>query len=925
VFKKYKLLFISQNRLESESLLPSTLVSLFLRKELGSQTKKIIDNIRTSEPSRRVGSGRKNVPGFYPSKKMGVTIQFESHTVELAGIYEKEHDPNVYEYYDQPPSFPIRYVIDGKRRGHSYTADFFTISEEFIGWEEWKKEEELIQLSIEKPHLYVRGNDGAWYMPPAQEYAEQYGLSFRVRSSKDLDWVYIRNLKFLEDYLLSEELRVNDDSKTLLLKKVEDTPGIILKELLEDQNGYSSDDIYKLIASDQIYFDIHRHPIAEYDKAKLFSNIELAKAYSFLDIPINKKPYSPNQIEVIPGNKIQWDGRAWVIVNVGENEISLLSEESKKDVDLPHDVFQYLIREGKVKGLSTSSNNSPKEKAFDILRTASKEKLAKAIFRYNIIKPLIDGDKDIKIEVSERTLRDWKAKYKKGVEQYGYGFIGLLQNGNPGNHNRKISTEVIELTNTYITEHLETIVNKKAYSVWKMLITECSLKVYDPPSFQTFLNEIEKRPVYEHELKREGKKAAYNKEPRFLVLHLMTPRHGDRPFEICHLDHTQLDIELVCSKTKKNLGRPWVTFLVDAFSRKILALYLTFDEPGYRSVMMVLRECVRRHSRLPANIVIDGGKEFGSTYFETLLAMYEVGKKVREGKPKYGAVVERLFGTTNTMFIYNLLGNTQLMKNVRQVTPQVNPKKHAVWTFASFNEILMQWAYEIYDTIEHPALGQSPRDEFLTGIANAGSRPSTFVANDETFHMLTLPSTKKGTAKVVPGIGVKINHIYYWSESLLDPEIEGKQVPVRYDPFNFGIAYAYVNNVWVYLNSEHFSVFADRTEREVQQALEELKRRMRLRGEEIMISAAKIANFLKSVESEEILLLQRLRDDETKRAFQVIDGGKTTKQNSKSTTKGSKENLDSSPLKVITSKINGKHSSTGTETSKPKYRNFGEF
>ena len=31
--------------------------------------------------------------------------------------------------------------------------------------------------------------------------------------------------------------------------------------------------------------------------------------------------------------------------------------------------------------------------------------------------------------------------------------------------------------------------------------------------------------------------------------------------------------------------------------------------------------------------------------------------------------------------------------------------------------------------------------------------------------MCTLPSTLKGTAKVLPGCGVKINYLYYWSDT----------------------------------------------------------------------------------------------------------------------------------------------------------------
>ncbi len=66
-----------------------------------------------------------------------------------------------------------------------------------------------------------------------------------------------------------------------------------------------------------------------------------------------------------------------------------------------------------------------------------------------------------------------------------------------------------------------------------------------------------------------------------------------------------------------------MTILTDAFSRRGLSLYLTFDAPSYRSCMMILRDCVRRHGRLPQILVIDGGPEFQSTYFETLLARYE--------------------------------------------------------------------------------------------------------------------------------------------------------------------------------------------------------------------------------------------------------------------------------------------------------------
>src|SRR5690349_15959306 len=66
----------------------------------------IIHKIRNSPPVRLVRGNRNNVRGRYPSRLMGVTIQFESHTCELPLIYKLEYsDTDVREYYDQPYTF----------------------------------------------------------------------------------------------------------------------------------------------------------------------------------------------------------------------------------------------------------------------------------------------------------------------------------------------------------------------------------------------------------------------------------------------------------------------------------------------------------------------------------------------------------------------------------------------------------------------------------------------------------------------------------------------------------------------------------------------------------------------------------------------------------------------------------------------------
>jgi putative transposase len=68
---------------------------------LSPQAQVIIADIRASPPSRHVRGAAGNVNVRYASRQMGVTIQAASHRNELAGIYDKEHDPATQEDDDQ--------------------------------------------------------------------------------------------------------------------------------------------------------------------------------------------------------------------------------------------------------------------------------------------------------------------------------------------------------------------------------------------------------------------------------------------------------------------------------------------------------------------------------------------------------------------------------------------------------------------------------------------------------------------------------------------------------------------------------------------------------------------------------------------------------------------------------------------------------
>jgi hypothetical protein len=216
---------------------------------------------------------------------MGVTIQAESHHVELAAVYEYGHDPGTLEFYDQPPPIKLTYAAKaGRHVGVWHTPDYFVIRVDGAGWQEWKTEARLERLAETMPNRYRRDEFGHWTCPPAARFAEQFGLSYRLRSSAEIDWVLQRNLRFLEDYLALDPASINQQRANVILELVKEQPGVHLAALVGQLDNQSVDDIYALIASNRMYIDLHVAPLAEPDRVRVFRDAETARAFELAGI-----------------------------------------------------------------------------------------------------------------------------------------------------------------------------------------------------------------------------------------------------------------------------------------------------------------------------------------------------------------------------------------------------------------------------------------------------------------------------------------------------------------------------------------------------------------------------------------------------------------------------------------------------------------
>lgn len=835
------------------------------RLQLPRETAEMLSAIRSSPPVRKVRGGASNVAGRYPSPKMGVSIQFESQHVELWAIYAMERDDEVLEYYDQPMRLPLRYrAHSGRNTTQWHTPDFCVLRNAGACFEEWKPVHALEALAVSMPHRYQRDGGGTWHCPPGEAWAHPLGLRYQVRSSAEYHPLYMQNLKFLHDFW-AHQVPIDPEQERRVLALLDTHPGLRLVEAQELYPDLSVDAVWALIATRRIFTDLTATSLMRHDQVALFrSEAEWVQA--------SRTPASVDEPRSAPLLLI-WDHRLWQAEAHGESVT--LRPDVGEACTLSCAQFQHLMEREALQSVSAATPSPTTQEIREALTRASPKAQHTANER---LRQILAYVRDEPIAVTARSVQRWMAAYRQAEAASGCGYLGLLDHvASRGNRTPRAPAPSMQLLEIVLKDHYATPQAKRAAAVYRLYREACTRQGLPPVSERTFYRVRARFTTAEVTARRLGRRAAYPEQPFFWHLDQTTPRHGDRPFAVAHLDHTELDVLLVSSVTGKPLARPYLTMLTDAYSRRILALYTTYDPPSYRSAMMTFRVCVQRHQRLPHEMVVDRGAEFGSVYFETLLSRYFMTKKERPAhQPRFGSVIERLFGTSTTEFLNQLRGNTQASKTPRQMTREVDPQRLAVWTLERFTARCSEWAYDVYDQLEHPALGQSPRDAFAQGMHLAGARLHRVIPYSDEFIMLTRPTTRTGYAKVHPSRGLTVNGLHYWHERMRTPAVAGTSIPVRYEPYDMGVVYAFLDGQWLECVADAFALVHGRSERQWHLLLEEWRAQRRQHGQKrITINGPLLAQFLEDVAAEERILLQRQHDLEEHALRDALLGTRT--------------------------------------------------
>jgi putative transposase len=792
---------------------------------------KLIEEARRRAPVRKVRSNSNNVITRFASRKMERLVDTESRTVEYPAVIMYEHDAEILEYYAQPTALDLKWKgpNDSRPSRIQHTPDFLLIRKDGFWIEEWREEERLVKLSAKNPERIFKDN-GEWRFLPIEEHLRSLGIGYRLRSADEHPRIFIQNLIFLADYLDPKWPAVEGARLAAIQGQFQDRAAIPLLHLLDrgrsgepgkvGEDGFTSDDVYKAIADGDLCFDLKDELLSDTHRVLIYrdeSAWELGRTLPGAEVDIEQR-VERRDVSIDPGSQVDYDGVTYTVVRVGAKTATLQNGDSTFD----HEVAALVDKHQR--GLITiHATNDEVPRALASFENLPQVRVDEILIRKAV---LDQAELDpASAAVSDRTLRRYRAMVRKAGENAVDQRIALASRiGDRGNRERKIPQRIIELVGQVADEHYNDARNMSKTTAYKYFLEACEKEGLLPCSMMSSNKELE---LSKSVRSRKGKRAEYQEAPIVWYLKLTEPVHGVRPFQYVHIDHTQLDIQLVSAETRKVLGKPWLTLAVDAESREVVGFYLSFEAPSYRSCMMVVRDIVRRNGQMPAMLVLDNGKEFHSRALARVCELYGCSLRFRpSGKPRYGSVMERLFGTTNDQFIHQLEGNTQLMKNPWSVTKAVLPEHLAAWTLPQLHGALESF-FKLYGSSIHPAHGESPTEHFKRRLAETGERQHRLVRIDEVFLIETCPPPADTPTRKVDGQrGVKIRHLWFWDDVLARPEVRNQEVEVRVDPWDPGTAFALVKGRWVACRSKLYPILSRYTEVERRYLFEELAKQV---------------------------------------------------------------------------------------------------
>ena len=780
----------------------------------------------TGDPARRVGGGSRNMVVRFASRKMGCVIQCESRTVERAFVGRCEHDPKIRLYLCQPCRLPIRVDGSDRRTRTVYvTVDYLVVHEDHgFMLVECKPESELVNSA----RFVCDG--GAWRYPALERAAAAPGLKVWVYSSEDINPVWLRNVDFLDDFVGAE---CPDRALCAeVLERVHAARSIRVSTLLEAMGG-RSEALWWLVANNHLAADLERELVFDRDWAFVHDTPERMIAWRArrADSLAGSVALAGRAgvVRIEPGARLRWDGVPWRVLNRGADKVTLQRDDGtdKLAVLSLADVETFLERGGLLPDVKEQLDSMSAAREAIVLGASARE-IEAALDRHRALEAF-RRDGAPPAGVSRRTIRRYARKADEGLCRYGSAFIGLISRRGRAQGTPALMPSQREAIAEAVDKYCEAGRAGSVAGAYGYLLDSWHDPALPAPSYETLRRAVRALPRSAVARERAGRRQAVQHEGPAPPLDYAMPPHGDRVFGVGEIDHTPFDLQLVSAMTGEVLGTAYLSVLIDAYTRTVLAFVLRFGAPRRMPVLELLHECARRHGRVPDSLVVDQGPEFNSVDFERACAALGISKVERSaGRPRQGAVMERLFAISNERMTHQLCGNTELNALGRGLSATHRPSRFAAWTLARAYQACHHFFFEVYPTLVHGSLGARPRDVFEHSMAVAGERVARRVVVDLATRALLSETPKYGGAirKVDGARGVFAGYLWYWHALFNRGDVAGTRVEVKVFPDECGEVLAFVHGKWrrCQLVDGGYD-FAGRSRKQIAMVIDELRKR----------------------------------------------------------------------------------------------------
>lgn len=347
-----------------------------------------------------------------------------------------------------------------------------------------------------------------------------------------------------------------------------------------------------------------------------------------------------------------------------------------------------------------------------------------------------------------------------------------------GNRKRRVDQRTLDISTDavdaiYMTRERNSIkdtLDRAIAIIAKKNRTELEADRIPLPTRRLITRLIKAIPAFDRWAARYGAEAA-RKKFRTVLKNVIS----SRPLEQAEMDHMHIDIFIVDEETGLPLGRPWITAIIDDFTRCILGIHIGFEPPSHFTVAQCLKHALLPKTNLASDypevkgqwqafgtmdtLVVDNGLEFHAAALENACQPYGITIKFCPRKtPWYKGKIERFFRTLNDGVAHGFPGTT--FSDIFE-KDDYDAMANAVVTLTTFRTMVYKWIVDYYHAKPHRSLDATPDSMWCANI----TLEDINVPDDPMLLDTVLGRAEECT---LTHKGIVIDHIYYNSPDLGD-------------------------------------------------------------------------------------------------------------------------------------------------------------